>query len=91
MVGRAIGRFEINSILQDKPFTLAEVQELDDQQATTFQQAASVSTAAMQLWRCMQQVKDLAGKLYEQSGPLGKFSAGPDRRASTCSVLLLAS
>lgn len=71
VVARAIGRFEIQHIYQDKPFMLANVQTLHDAQPQTFQQAATTSTAAMQLWQCMQQVSDLASKLYEHAGPLG--------------------
>ena len=73
IVGRAIGRFEIKSIFQDKPFTLAAVETVQDEQPQSFQQAAQTSTAAMQLWQCMQQVSHLAGKLYEHTGPLGRL------------------
>lgn len=71
VVARAIGRFEIKSIFQDKPFMLANIETIQDEVPQTFQQAATTSMAAMQLWQCMQQVSDLAGKLYEHAGPLG--------------------
>ena len=72
IVARAIGRFEIKRIVSDKPFVTAMVEEMADEAPTTFQQAADISSAAMQLWQCMQQVKDLAGKLYSHAGPLGE-------------------
>ena len=73
IVARAIGRFEIKRIVTDKPFVAAMVKDMADVPPTTFQQAADISTAATQLWQCMQQVKDLAGKLYSHAGPIGKF------------------
>lgn len=72
IVARAIGRFEIKRIVTDKPFVAAMVQDMADAPPTTFQQAADISTAATQLWQCMQQVKDLAGKLYSHAGPIGE-------------------
>lgn len=77
VVARAIGRFEIRQILQDKPFTIASVKTIQDEQPQTFQHAATTSTAAMQLWQCMQQVSDLASKLYEHTGPLGNVLYSP--------------
>lgn len=73
IVARAIGRFEIKHIVTDKPFVAAMVKDMADVPPTTFQQAADISTAATQLWQCMQQVKDLAGKLYSHAGPIGEF------------------
>ena len=72
IVARAIGRFEIKRIVTDKPFVAAMVQDMADVPPTTFQQAADISTSATQLWQCMQQVKDLAGKLYSHAGPIGE-------------------
>ncbi|KAL3152518.1 hypothetical protein ABBQ32_001551 [Trebouxia sp. C0010 RCD-2024] len=70
IVARAIGRFEIKQVINDKPFVTAMVQDLADVTPETFQQAADISNTAMQLWLCMQQVKDLAGKLYSHAGPI---------------------
>ena len=72
VVARAVGRFEIKRIISDKPFVTAMVQDIADEPPSTFQQAADISTAAMLLWECMQQVKDLAGKLYSHAGPIGE-------------------
>lgn len=73
IVARAIGRFEIKRIVTDKPFVAATVKDMADMPPTTFQQAADTSTAATQLWQCMQQVKDLAGKLYSHAGPISEL------------------
>lgn len=72
IVARAIGRFEIKQVINDKPFVTAMVQDLADVTPETFQQAADISNTAMQLWLCMQQVKDLAGKLYSHAGPISE-------------------
>lgn len=72
IVARGIGRFEIKRIVSDKPFVTAMVEEMADGAPATFQQAADISSAAMQVWQCMQQVKDLAGKLYSHAGPIGE-------------------
>ncbi len=74
IIARAIGRFEIKHILNDKPFITAMVQDTADTPPQTFQQAADISTASMKLWQCMQQVKELAGKLYSHAGPIGELS-----------------
>lgn len=73
IVARAIGRFEIKRIVSDKPFVTAMVQDMADIPPMTFQQAADISTAATQLWQCMQQVKELAGKLYSHAGPISEL------------------
>lgn len=72
IVARAIGRFEIKQVVSDKPFVTAMVRDMADMTPETFQQAADISTAATQLWQCMQQVKDLAGKLYNHAGPISE-------------------
>ncbi|KAL0022923.1 hypothetical protein WJX77_008050 [Trebouxia sp. C0004] len=71
VVARVIGRFETRRIISDKPFITAMVQDIADEPPQTFQQAADISAAAMRLWQCMQQVKELAGKLYSHVGPIG--------------------
>ncbi|DBB05744.1 TPA: hypothetical protein ACH3X1_012343 [Trebouxia sp. C0004] len=72
VVARVIGRFETRRIISDKPFITAMVQDIADEPPQTFQQAADISAAAMRLWQCMQQVKELAGKLYSHVGPIGE-------------------
>jgi len=74
VVARVIGRFETRRIVSDKPFITAMVQDVADEPPQTFQQAADISAAAMRLWQCMQQVKELAGKLYSHVGPIGESS-----------------
>lgn len=48
------------------------VQDVADTLPCTFQQAAEISNASMKLWQCMQQVTELAGKLYSHAGPFGE-------------------
>ena len=59
-------------MINDKPFITAMVQDYADTPPATFQDAADISKAALQLWQCMQQVQELAGKLYSHAGPIGK-------------------
>ena len=75
VVARVIGRFETRRIISDKPFITAMVRDIVDEPPQTFQQAADISAAAMRLWQCMQQVKELAGKLYSHVGPIGESSS----------------
>ena len=51
------------------------VKEIADEAPQTFNQAAEISSEAMKLWQCMQQVKELAGKLYSHAGPIGESAA----------------
>ena len=72
VIARAVGRFETKHMINDKPFITAMVQEYADTPPGAFQDAADISKAALQLWQCMQQVQELAGKLYSHAGPIGK-------------------
>ena len=72
IVARVIGRFETKQVVSDKPFITAMVQDVADQPPQTFQQAADISAAALKLWQCMQQVKELAVKLYSHIGLIGE-------------------
>ena len=72
VIARAVGRFETKHMINDKPFITAMVQDYADTPPSTFQDAADMSKAALQLWQCMQQVQELAGKLYSHAGPIGK-------------------
>eukprot|EP00898_Chlorokybus_atmophyticus_P009116 jgi/Chlat1/9205/Chrsp97S08407 len=78
----AVGRYRLRRIVSDKPFITAIVEDYCDTEPQSISEHAEHAMAEARVWSCMQDVQQLAEKLYGHLGPLSDVISNEVRRWS---------